>query len=148
MNESRAWVQAFRIKAVEKILDLNGEEEWADEDTTMLACGLTHSGAVRRFADRTNSRRPEYFVPRFIADCAREKGFNGIRFKSVRHWRTNLVLFSFDTAKVTPEGEPEMLRVEDWKRSDWMYKEQEDIPIPIWAPGTASREELDKLIEP
>ena len=147
-DESRAWVQAFRVKAVEKILDLSDEEEWADEDTTMLACGLTHSGAVRRLADRANSWKPEYFVPRFIADCARERGFNGIRFKSVRHWRTNLVLFSYDPAKVIPEGEPEIIRVENWKRSDWMYKEPADLPIPIWTPGTASHEELDKLIEP
>jgi hypothetical protein len=146
-GESRAWVQGFRIREIEKILDLSEEEDWADEETTMLACGLTHSGAVRLPVDRKISWKPEYFVPRFIADCAKEKGFNGILFKSVRHWRSNLVLFQYNAEKVKPEGDPEIVRVETWKRADWMYKPPEDIGETVSQPQT-SADASEKPIEP
>lgn len=81
-----------------------------------------HSGAVRQFADRLNSWKPQYFVPRYIADCAREKGFNGILFKSVRHWSSNLVLFNYDPMIVVPEGDPEIVAFQESKRSDWKYR--------------------------
>jgi hypothetical protein len=125
--EDRAWVHAFRIQQVDKILDLGDEEAWANEDMPALACGLMHAGAVRQFSDRTNSWKPEYFVPRFIADCARENGFNGIRFKSVRHWQSNLVLFTYDAANVIGEGSPEIIQIADWKRSDRKYTEPDLI---------------------
>jgi hypothetical protein len=63
--ENRAWVQAFRIQQVDKILDLSDEEAWANEDMPSLACGLMHAGAVRQFSDRTNSWKPEYFCSAF-----------------------------------------------------------------------------------
>ena len=121
-GENRAWVHGFRISRIENVLDLSDEETWAGENTQLLAFGLMHSGAVRRFADRSNSWKPEYFVPRFIADCAREKGFNGILFKSVRHWNSNLVLFSYDLATVLPEGDPEIVQIRDWKQRERQHK--------------------------
>lgn len=120
--EDRAWVHAFRIRQVDKILDLSDEEAWANEDMPALACGLMHTGAVREFSDRTSSWKPEYFVPRFIADCARENGFNGILFKSVRHSQSNLVLFTYDATNIIAEGNPEIIQIADWKRTDWKYK--------------------------
>jgi hypothetical protein len=121
-GENRAWIHGFRISQIEKILDLTADEDWADENIQLLAFGLIHSGAVRRFADRSNSWKPEYFVPRFIADCAREKGFNGILFKSVRHWNSNLVLFNYDPATVLPEGDPEIVQIRDWKQYERQLK--------------------------
>jgi hypothetical protein len=121
-GENRAWIHGFRISQVEKILDLTADEDWADESIQLLAFGLIHSGAVRRFADRSNSWKPEYFVPRFIADCAREKGLNGILFKSVRHWNSNLVLFNYDPATVLPEGLPEIVQIDNRKNLERQYK--------------------------
>jgi hypothetical protein len=116
-DESLAWVQKFRIREIGNVLDLSLEENWADDNLPALALGLMHSGAVRRFVERTSSWKPEYFVPRFVADCAREKGFNGILFKSVRHFGNNLVLFSPDPANVAAEGDPELTEMEDRKSS-------------------------------
>ena len=45
-------------------------------------------------------------MPRFIADCARNEGFNGIRYKSSRFHLENLVLFSWDDSLITPQGPP------------------------------------------
>jgi RES domain len=143
-GESRAWVQAFRIREMDKILNLSDEEEWADEDMPLLAFGLMHSGAVRKVVDRTDGWKPEYFIPRYVADCAREAGFNGILFKSVRHWRTNLVLFNYDAGKISPEGEPEIIKVEEWKRSDWMYRDREGVvDIPLHLPGITTPDKAD-----
>lgn len=127
-DEDRAWAQKFRIQCIDNILDLSDEERWADENLPTLAFGLMHDGGVRGFADRGNSWKPEYFIPRFVADCAREKGFSGILFKSVRHWQSNLVLFKWDATNVVGEGDPEIIEIAGWKRSDWKFK---DSPIQI-----------------
>ena len=56
---------------------------------------------------RDSPWKPEYFVPRYIADCAREAGFKAIRFQSARAYGTNIVLFEWDDASIRPLGEPQ-----------------------------------------
>jgi hypothetical protein len=127
-GETRAWVQRFKIVHTENVLDLSLEENWADEDLPVLALGLMDSGALRKVVPRTSGWKPEYFIPRYIADCAREGGFNGILFKSVRHWRDNLVLFKYDQQNVVPEGQPEIVEIDERNRTDWMNRPEPVLP--------------------
>ena len=90
-DETRAWVQKFRIKGLERILDLIPEEGWAEEGLPVIAVGLMYFGALTRPVEREKGWKPEYLVPRFVADCARAQGFEGIAFKSARHYFDNLV---------------------------------------------------------
>ncbi len=53
--------------------------------------------------------KPEYFVPRFVADAARAAGFRGILYCSTRLAGYNAVLFEWTAREVRPEGEPEIL---------------------------------------
>ncbi len=55
---------------------------------------------------RDSPWKPEYFVPRYIADCAKEAGFRAIRFRSARAFGTNLVVFEWDERLVKAVGEP------------------------------------------
>ena len=55
--------------------------------------------------------KPEYFVPRFVADAARAAGFRGILYDSNKFEGYNAVLFAWTAREVRPDGEPEILRV-------------------------------------
>jgi len=73
---------------------------------------------------RRGGWKPEYFVPRFIADCARASGFAGIRFQSPRHYDRNLVLFAWSDDGLIPEGEPSIIKLS-------AIKDDEPFPPPV-----------------
>jgi len=106
-----AWTLGFRIKHIELILDLEPEAGFPDTSLGLLAFGLTYGGHLDRDVKRDQGWKPEYFVPRFIADCARMSGFNGIKFSSARSWQSNLVLFSWNDSSVKEIGSPRILQV-------------------------------------
>jgi RES domain-containing protein len=126
-DEMRAWIQAFRVKGLTRILDLSADETWAEEGLPLLIFGLLHTGPLREYADRSQGWKPEYLIPRYIADCAKEKGFEGIRFKSVRHTGVNYVLFDSAAKAAAPEGEPAIHKAADWK-AEWKYLPPEKWP--------------------
>ena len=101
-EERLAWVQEWKLEQMSKILDLR---PWHSEDERVY----DHNGEVIDFpllpvalvfGDHLNARpekesrwRPEYLVPRFVADAARHAGFSGILFQSTRSFGNNLVIF-------------------------------------------------------
>ena len=97
-----------------RIMDLtrlSHPEDLGDDSLPMLAVGLNWSEPHIQLADPGSEWKPQYFVPRYIADCARRVGFRGILFDSSRHFGTNLVLFEWGERDIRPIGEPEILRV-------------------------------------
>ncbi len=110
-HDTMAWVQKFRICKIPQIMDLSCNEKWADDAIPAIAVGLSYSGALIQLVDRSQGWKPEYFVSRYIADCAREQGFNGILVRSARHFSENLVLFSWNAEMVEPSGNPEIIRI-------------------------------------
>jgi hypothetical protein len=131
--ETRAWVQKFRIRRLERIMDLTSQEYWAEEGVPVVAIGLIHSGVLERRVQRTKSWKPEYFIARFIADCARSQGFSGIEFKSAQHYFDNLVVFNFGPENCVAEGEPQLLRVEEIHRRQHFADEPVVIPQESFA---------------
>lgn len=105
-NEVLAWVQEFHFPKIERVLDLLSPD-WDEEDRLpLLALGLL-SHMDRLAPPHDSLWKPEYFVPRYIADCAKEAGFKAIRFRSARAYGTNLVLFEWDERLVEAVGEPQ-----------------------------------------
>lgn len=103
----KVWLQKFRIENATKILDLTVDPaEEPEARKNLLTFGLIYGGELRTFVEREKGWKPEYFVPRFIADCARKEGFNGIKYKSSRYYLENLVLFSWEEESITPLGNP------------------------------------------
>jgi hypothetical protein len=104
------WVQEFTIGEISNVLDLR-IKDWSEELTPpLIAVGLT-SEYIGAAASAT-AWKPEYLVPRFIADCARRAGYHGIIFHSVKHSDENLVLFTWEDLVITPIGGPTLRVVE------------------------------------
>jgi hypothetical protein len=110
-DEARAWVQEFRIKGIERILDLTHEEGWAEESLPVIVAGLMYVGALTRPVEREEGCEPEYLVSRFVADCARAQGFEGIAFKRAKHYFDKLVLFNSEPGNIVPAGDPTIVTV-------------------------------------
>jgi hypothetical protein len=105
-----AWLQEFSFGDIENVLDLR-VKDWSEElAPPLIAVGLTWE-YIGTSASAT-AWKPEYLVPRFIADCARYAGHRGIVFNSAKHSDENIVLFTWNDLAITPAGEPTLHVVE------------------------------------
>jgi RES domain-containing protein len=109
-GECVAWLQEFRVSSVAKVIDLTSPEPWQADTRSLLTVGLEHN--LRHWVpDATSPWKPEYFVPRFIADGAREAGLEGVMFESHKHYEKNLVLFNPTHTGVRTTGQPQLVVV-------------------------------------
>ena len=110
-SDGKIWLQKFRVRGFEDILDLRtqrSEQHFGDETVPLIAAGIVWTQATMAPADVDSEWKPQYFLPRYIADCAQSQGFRGVVFDSKRHSATNLVMFQWTDEEVTPEGEPSL----------------------------------------
>jgi len=110
-KEGIAWTLDFRIKFVKQVLDLKSQVGFPNTSLGLLPFGLIYGGNLEHKVMRDRGWKPEYFVPRFISDCARMSGLNGIKFMSTKSWQSNLVLFSWSNSSVEVVGSPRILQV-------------------------------------
>jgi RES domain-containing protein len=75
------------------VLDLTPHLGDLDLNMDMMALAIIYNGYVNKHPDYDSSWKPEYFVPRFIADCARLNSYDGILFSSAVSFGNNLVVF-------------------------------------------------------
>jgi hypothetical protein len=109
-KESVAWVQRFKVSKLVDVLDLTTTESLMSNELPVVAVGLIHSGALDH-PKRDGSWVPEYFVPRYIADCARATGFVAVKFNASRHYEKNLVLFNPKRSTIRAIGQPKLFRI-------------------------------------
>lgn len=105
-GEKICWLQKFQLARGKGILDLS--RMLADNATPLAApliYGLCYRGASKPSAS-TNNDETACLVARFLADCVRLHGCNGIRTKSAKHHANNLLLFNWPTDALEAEGEP------------------------------------------
>ena len=112
-GEGIAWVQKYLIHDAGKIIDLRSNSAYADDPSLpIIALGLIHDHLPRFTQPNPDSAwKPEYFVPRFIADCAKQQGFDGIAFQSDKHYYVNLVLFGNFMSRVELIGDPNLIKI-------------------------------------
>ncbi len=104
------WVQRWRVRRFRGLLDLAGAVGPAGRgvEAALLTAGL--NAVFRRHRpDPDSPWKPEYFVPRFVADVARAAGFRGILSCSTRFDGYNAVLFAWTRREIAPVGEPEIV---------------------------------------
>ncbi len=102
-NDCICWIQEIKIKEINNILDLTQTiydypNETKPEKITSLPLtitGLLTSGKITNTQKKNISWKPEYFVPRYIADICKEKGIKGILYHSSLCFQKNLVIFNF-----------------------------------------------------
>ena len=93
----------FSLQNPINVLDLrkvNFYSESKGMDYIMLHYMLVYEGAISQ-ETKSPYVKPEYLVPRFIADCARINKFEGILFDSTKGKGENLVLFEPEVLKKT-----------------------------------------------
>jgi hypothetical protein len=116
------WIQEFELEPVQKVLDLSGDWWVLGPETDPALVAVLGRGVLEQFVeDRANRWKPEYFVPRFVMDCAREQGYSGIQYSSTRGGILNLVLFDPDAVVAHAKGAPQLVR------SDDVLKEELDL---------------------
>jgi hypothetical protein len=102
------WVQRWRVRRFRDLLDLTGAAGETGAGAPLLTAGLNAVFEHLR-PDPGSPWKPEYFVPRFVADMARAAGFRGILYCSTKFDGYNAVLFAWTRREIAPRGEPEIV---------------------------------------
>ena len=105
-EDSLTIIQRFYIPHIPHLLDLRKDYNRPDWRTDILYLGVLYNGYVDQVPDKSSSWKPEYFVPRYVADVARLLKFNGILYESAVSKGDNLVLFDPHHKSVQTSGEP------------------------------------------
>lgn len=121
-NENLCAIQKFRATGVTRVLDLRRNLRDLDPEADLLAIAIIYNGYLQLKPKQGTSWKPEYFVPRFIADCARLESYEGICFSSAAHFGENLVVFPQKMAAFVPDGECEV----------FVWKEQKEQRLSLF----------------
>lgn len=108
-NESvLVWLQKFHIQStVKNILDLSLDWDKLTPTTNTYLLSLNVFGTIHRKDRNKENWRPDYFLTRFIMDCAKKCGYNGIKYNSSKEsYSYNVVLFYPDKKNIKPVGKP------------------------------------------
>lgn len=107
INESKLlWFQEFLLDTVQ-VLDLTTKPGDSISDKhSLLIAALIYEGVINMDLSRDGVWKPEYYIPRFVADVAKMVcKFDGIKFSSNRGQGNNLALFNWEH-KFTFNGNP------------------------------------------
>ncbi|GAA4704141.1 RES family NAD+ phosphorylase [Brevibacillus fulvus] len=102
------WTQKFKVKEIENLLDLRSDFDYIGPSSTsaVLAAILSSGLLEQKVPDRKSTWKPQYFITKFIADCARLAGYSGICYNSTRAYGANVVLFEWDNNSLEKIGKP------------------------------------------
>lgn len=108
LKNSLVWVQDLKISNdVENILDLTFDITNISLNDNTLLLSLSLTNALEENKNNLGNWKPDYFLTRFIMDCAKELKYNGIKYNSTRSLNDyNLVLFYPEEFKVENVGNP------------------------------------------
>ncbi len=109
-NEDKiVWTLELHVGKTDKILDLSFDWMSTSPETSPVYFSLCGSNCVSRF-DRNNELwKPDYFLTRYIMDCAKMLGYNGIKYNSSKtSVIDNVVLFYPEKVQILAKKEPEL----------------------------------------
>ncbi|WP_439484312.1 RES family NAD+ phosphorylase [Cyclobacterium plantarum] len=107
-NSLLVWCQEFEIKEkVKSILDLSFDWMNLTPSTSALLLSLKTKNTIDRSDRNKEFWRPDYYITRYIMDCAKRTGYNGIKYNSTKDsLEHNIVLFSPENIKLEAKGSP------------------------------------------
>lgn len=102
------WYQEFKLeKKVKKILDLTYDLDLISLSSNALLIILFLTNSLEKFENNLENWRPDYFITRFIMDCAKDLGYKGIKYNSTKSLHDfNIVLFYVDDLELSKIGDP------------------------------------------
>lgn len=103
-----AWCQLFSLdKPITKILDLSFDWTELSLSTSALLLSLKMENAIDKTGGNKEFWRPDYFLTRYIMDCAIALGYNGIKYNSTKEFTGyNIVIFKPENHSIKPIGKP------------------------------------------
>lgn len=89
------WVQEFKLSSdVGNILDLTFDISNIGLNHNPLLLSLSLANVLEETKNNSEFWRPDYFITRYIMDCAKELKYNGIKYNSTKSFNDyNVVLF-------------------------------------------------------
>ncbi len=101
------YTQQYEINnSIDKILDLSHDLYELSLSTPLILVSLYNF--IEKKDRKKGNYMPDYYLSRFIADCAKAAGYNGIKYVSALHYNGyNVVLFN-RYEDVIALGEPEL----------------------------------------
>jgi len=84
-------IREFDVNRLDRVLDLTQRDH-----SSLLYSALVHEGTLSRESFHSFSWKPEYLVPRFVADVARARGFKAVLYQTSKVYDAqglNLVVF-------------------------------------------------------
>lgn len=107
---SLVWLQEFKLDKIEKILDLSYKWHDLGPSTSTLLVALHQTSVLQQTKSNKEKWRPDYYLTRFIMDCAKKCGFSGIKYSSVKSTMDyNVVLFSCNKDWIINYEKPEVI---------------------------------------
>jgi hypothetical protein len=126
-SESMVWYCSVKIeKPIDKILDLDINWNEESETTPILLHALNINRSIQRSDRNKGNWRPDYYMTKFIMDCAKSSGYNGIKYLSAKFPPSyNYVLFYPEKVKIKNQGKPKVIEFKKPKppklRSDLFF---------------------------
>lgn len=112
-NKGIVWILELKLERVDKILDLSFDWTMTTPETSPVFFILCGHNFINRSDRNKELWKPDYFLTRYVADCAKHLGYNGVKYNSVRKsCIDNLVLFYPENCVIEIEEEP---RLETYK---------------------------------
>lgn len=110
LENSLVWVQEFEISNdVDNILDLTFDITNIGLNTNPLLLSLSLTNSLEENKNNLENWKPDYFLTRYIMDCAKELKYNGIKYNSSRCYNDfNVVLFYQEEFKIQNIGNPKI----------------------------------------
>lgn len=102
------WCQEFKIsEKIEDILDLSFDWSRITPSTSTLLLSLKVHNSIGRTDRNKLNWRPDYYLTRYIMDCAKSLGYNGIKYNSTKDFFDfDLVLFFPERINIETIGSP------------------------------------------
>lgn len=114
---SLIWIQKYTQEYdLTGILDLRQQwESLGQAQNEVIQALLASRYIFEKVNDKSSKWKPQYFLTTFIADCARQAGFNGIIYSSSLSNGSNLVLFNPNENEVHAVDNPKVFIYEPKK---------------------------------
>ena len=107
---SLIWIHEFELKTISNILDLSYDWDHLGPSTSTLLVALHDSSVLEQSNENNEKWKPDYYITRFIMDCAKKGGYSGIRYNSTKNsYGKNTVLFDCKKEWILSFKKPEVL---------------------------------------
>lgn len=103
------WSLEINIGRVDKILDLSFDWTQTTPQTSPIYFSLCGPNFINQFERNHEHWKPDYFLTRYIMDCAKMLGYNGIKYNSTKaSYIDNVVLFYPENCDIQVHDEPKL----------------------------------------